>query len=389
MPQRSASGEVPDAVDPKRMDPVDLSFDAHNPRLQGRAIGYSQEEILGILWREFAVDEIVLSIAANGYFDYEPLFVVREDSKNVVVEGNRRLAAVKLLLDPSLRAVVKATQIPEISSEAAQELRALPVVYTTRDEIWRYVGFKHVNGPKQWDALSKAEYIAWVHNEVGISLDDIARQIGDRHSTVARLYNGLMALQEVEASGLWNRDRRTHRRFFFSHLYTALDYPGFQSYLGIDTSRGTTSDTPIPEDKIPELAEVCTWLFGDKEKDVPPRIVSQNPDLRILDEAIQDGNGVDALRRGLPLSVALDISRGDERILRENLVSAKASLQTAKARLVTGYSGERAARSNAEDIFALAESILDEMDLIEDRIAASKVAAEQQGRRSRWSGQRR
>ena len=388
MPQRSASEEVPGDINIERMDPDDLLFDAHNPRLEGRGIGQSQDVIFEILWREFAVDEIVLSIAANGYFDYEPLFVVQEDSSNVVVEGNRRLAAVKILLEPRLRALVKATDIPEISSEAAERLGSLPVIPTTRDEIWRYVGFKHVNGPKQWNALSKAEYIAWVHNDLKISLDDIARQIGDRHSTVARLYNGLMALREVEASGLWNRDRRTHRRFFFSHLYTALDYPGFQSYLGMDSPRGTTSDKPVPDDKIPELAEVCTWLFGDKEKDVPPRIISQNPDLRILDEAIQNGNGVDALRRGLPLSVALDISRGDERILRENLVSAKASLQIAKARLVTGYSGEAATRDNAEDIFAIAESILDEMDLIEERMAA-RASTEQQGRRSRRTSPRR
>lgn len=276
-----------------------------------------------------------------------------------------------MLLDPALRLPVNATGIPDINKTAQGKLRSLPVVHCQRNEIWRYIGFKHVNGPKQWDAFAKAEYIAWVHNTIAVSLPDIARQIGDRHSTVARLYNGLMALQQVENSGKWNRDRRYHKRFFFSHLYTALDYDGFKDYLGIDAARSEASETPVPSNKIDQLAEVCVWLFGDRNTNTVPRINSQNPDLRNLDETIQSGNGVDALRQGLPLPVALDISRGDERILRENLVSAKASLQIAKARLVTGYTGEQAARGNADDIYKLAGSVLDEMDQIEARIAAN------------------
>jgi hypothetical protein len=364
-----------------RMDPDNLLFDSRNPRLQGRHDN-RQDEIFRILWREFAVDEIVLSIAANGFFDYEPLFVALEDGHHVVIEGNRRLAAVRILLDPALQKKVNATDIPPIDSELAGKLHSLPVIPITRDEIWRYVGFKHVNGPKQWDAFSKAEYISWVHNSLHVSLIDIARQIGDRHATVARLYSGLMALKQVEDSGKWNRNRRYHKRFFFSHLYTALDYEGFRKYLGIETSRGEASDTPVASDMVDRLAEVCVWLFGDKETSTQPRILSQNPDLRNLDETIQNGNGVDALRRGLPLSVALDISRGDERILRENLVNAKASLQVVKARLITGYKGDQAVRANAEDVFAIAESVLDEMDQIEARLRMPEERPGSRGRRT-------
>jgi hypothetical protein len=53
--------------------------------------GLTQGEILERLWRRFAVDEIAMSIATNGFFGYEPLFVVIEDGRKIVVEGNRRL----------------------------------------------------------------------------------------------------------------------------------------------------------------------------------------------------------------------------------------------------------------------------------------------------------
>ena len=46
--------------------------------------------------------ELVESIAANGYLDLEPLFVIEEKGEKVVVEGNRRVAAIKVLTDPDL-----------------------------------------------------------------------------------------------------------------------------------------------------------------------------------------------------------------------------------------------------------------------------------------------
>ena len=59
-----------------------------------------EADVIRILWDVMDVRELVLSIEASGFFSHEPIIVIQEDGKNVVVEGNRRLAAVKLLLDP-------------------------------------------------------------------------------------------------------------------------------------------------------------------------------------------------------------------------------------------------------------------------------------------------
>jgi hypothetical protein len=164
----------------EQIAPIELFFDANNPKLG--AEGLTQDEILERLWRSFAVDEIAMSIAANGFFGYEPLFVVKEAGRNVVVEGNRRLAAVRLLTNEAERVRLKATDLEVAGPEALATLEALPVIFTTREQIWRFVGFKHVNGPQAWDAVAKAEYIVWVHNELRVALDEIATQIGDKHA---------------------------------------------------------------------------------------------------------------------------------------------------------------------------------------------------------------
>ena len=121
-----------------------------------------------------AVDELAMSIGARGYFPHEPIFVEEDGDRLVVIEGNRRLAAVMLLLDPEARKRLKITDLPSITPAAAKELRMLPVVRTTRKDLWQYLGFKHVNGPAKWGSYAKAQYIADVRQKFGVPLEVIA-----------------------------------------------------------------------------------------------------------------------------------------------------------------------------------------------------------------------
>lgn len=348
-----------------------LYLDKANPRLSGSEDGASQNEIIKTLWREMAVDEIAYSIVANGYFAHEVLLGEKgQGGKYVVIEGNRRLAAVKLLLDPKLQKYVGAgaTELPSLNARQKDDISQLPLIECKRSEIWQYVGFKHVNGPQPWESSSKAHYIAWVHNTLGVPLEQIALQIGDRHSTVKRLYRGLMVLKQAEQEKVFDCEDRSKKRFAFSHLYTALDQSGFEKFLGI--SKGTDfKHAPVPKRKVKQLGEVCRWLYGSKSQGVEPIIQSQNPDLRQLDEVLQSKNAVAALRSGLTLKRSLEISRGDERLLREALVVAKQALQEARGKLVTGFDGQDELVETACDIKMLADSIVDEM---EGRISKSK-----------------
>ena len=350
--KKSARRRQVDAPNPPQLISVDdLNLDHINPRLAGREFTIDdQVPILRVLWRELAVNEIADSIAASGYWPHEVLFAAKEKGRWVVIEGNRRLVAVRLLCNPKLCKQVGAVGIPRLTAAERKKLEKLPVVACTRKTIWEYVGFKHVNGPKDWDSIAKAQYVARVRNDYGISLQEIAKTIGDRHDTVKRMYRGLMVLQQAEAIGLY--DRKTHwgAKFAYSHLWTGLGYTPVQAFLGLGPSRGFKAD-PVPKKNHARLGELCLWLYGDKPQGIRPLIKSQNPDLRTLVTILESKKGIAALRSGLPLSLSLQISKGDEALLRESLVTAEAAMRKAKGYVPTGYDGK------SDDIYETAEAI--------------------------------
>ena len=340
----------------------DLAFDIKNPRLAefDLAVNSTEPEVIWVLWEAMDVRELLLSIAASGFFRHEPLIVAQEGGKNVVIEGNRRLAAVKVLLEPTLAKNQKA-DVPAINQEAKQALEEVPTIRGTRKDAWRYLGFKHVNGPAKWSSYAKSRYIADVHRNFHIKLEDIAKQIGDTHKTVQRLFRGLMVIEEAERLRVFRREDRWRRHFAFSHLYTGLDYPGISSFIGL-RPESIEGEEPVPLEKKGELRELCLWMYGSKREKTPPVIETQNPHLRQLDAVVSNKEAVAALRSGHDLAYAFEASRPSNTVFEESLLTSKRELQKARGLLSTGYDGSEELLRIAGTVATLAEDLYREMD---------------------------
>jgi hypothetical protein len=168
---------------------------------------------------------------------------------------------------------------------------------------------------------------------------------------------------------VFDPEDRWNKRFAFSHLYTGLDYPGFQQFLGIKEETSYRKN-PVPKSRVKNLGEICRWLYGSQSNDQKPLVRTQNPDLRRLAEALQNERGIDALRSGLPLEVAVEAAKGDESIFREALLQAKLHMGKAYGTCVTGDDGKSDTYELAEDIYRLAGKLLDAME--ENRSATPK-----------------
>jgi len=343
-----------------------LRLDEENPRLISIVNETGQDGIAKAMWREMAVSEVALSIAANGFFKEEPLFVIPQTPEKdpkiyTVVEGNRRLTAVLLLTNDALRAKVKATDLPVLTPAQKKQLEELPVsIYPNRKALWEYFGFRHVNGPKEWDSFSKAAYVAKVQREYHVSLDEIARRIGDQNSTVERIYRGYVLLEQAEKEAGFSREDIFKNRFYFSHLYTAADYEEFLTFLGL-TKENSLHDSPVKKGNLSRLKEMMGWLFGSRADGKEPVVQKQFPDLGHLREVIGNTSALAALRAGRPLERAYKISLGDARRLQDSITLAKDALQEAKSVVTTGYKGEAEILAEMEGVSQLVDSILREM----------------------------
>ncbi|TAF77594.1 MAG: hypothetical protein EAZ53_02410 [Bacteroidetes bacterium] len=80
----------------------DLNLDPENPRLPERLKYAPEKEVLNWMLSDATLVDLMASIAENGFFSGEPILIVEENGKHVVVEGNRRLASIKLLANPEL-----------------------------------------------------------------------------------------------------------------------------------------------------------------------------------------------------------------------------------------------------------------------------------------------
>ena len=344
------------------MSVSELRFDYKNPRLPEFDLGSEtpETEIIRILWDAMDVRELVMSISASGFFPHEPLIVAEEDGKNVVIEGNRRLAAVRLLSDPSLVSKLEVS-VRHLDQEARLRLNELPVIRSSRRDAWRYLGFKHVNGPAKWGSYAKSKYIAEVHRSHEVSLKDIGAQIGDTHRTVQRLYRGLMVIEQAERLQVFDRNDRWRRHFSFSHIYTGIDYPNISKFIGLNPENSESTD-PVPRERKIELGELCCWIYGSKKQERPPVVERQNPDLRCLEAVVGNVESLTALRAGVPLAVAFEITRSASNLFREALFASKRSLERAHSKLSEGYAGSEELLRIADTVTTLAEDLYGTME---------------------------
>src|SRR5260370_2032748 len=112
------TGKVPKAL---------LDLDPTHPRLVEDGIKNPTESQIILALEDTAdVSEVVESIAANGYIDIEPIIGQRVGDRWRVLEGNRRLAAIRLLQQPAL-AKGTGIAVPEISKENLDTLTEVTV----------------------------------------------------------------------------------------------------------------------------------------------------------------------------------------------------------------------------------------------------------------------
>jgi len=295
----------------------ELCLDPMNPRLGrgNRGRNVSQAEVLEMM-KDWNLEELAVSFLESGFWVQEALLVVEEkiygENHMVVVEGNRRLAALRFLKDASegvsesrmWKEMVDGIKIPTKLFKKIPYLKA-----DSRADINAFLGFRHVTGIQQWRPAEKAEYIAKLIEQDKMTYEEVRRKIGSRTRTVGQHYISYKLLLQMENLQDISVE---HVEDKFSVLYLSLRTKGVQKYLQIDIHGDQHSaKTPVPKSHLKALANFALWLFGDEKHEA---LLRDSRQVDKFGQILESKEAVDYLERTEEpkFDVAVRIAGGDE-----------------------------------------------------------------------------
>jgi hypothetical protein len=261
------------------VDVIDLRFDPHNPRLP-EDLEKTQDEIFRYIVDEIGVDDLIDSLSASGMIAADPVIARdalpdEEAGHLYVIEGNRRLAALKLLNGEKLAKKNDEDpekSIPTLPVGIAGSIKTIKVqTGWPDDDLEAYLGYKHVTSSREWAPEAKARFV--VERCKGDyspdTLKKFARRLGTKVPTLKRWLVAHLTLKQAEKSKIFD-PADTFSRRYFGTFYTLLGSQDVQTFLGLDD--GLVND-PIPTKHIGDLRDFIKWSIGTASR--PPVVDSR------------------------------------------------------------------------------------------------------------------
>ncbi len=142
----------------EKMNVVDLFLDSENIRLENTN-SFSQEALINDLFLNENAFQVLESIAINGFFPDELPVVIKENKKIIVIDGNRRISSLKVLMRPEI-VPTKTERIKNLLKTYGSSPRQVEVVIAPdRNEVQRLLASKHTQNTKRpWRPLRQAYF---------------------------------------------------------------------------------------------------------------------------------------------------------------------------------------------------------------------------------------
>ena len=321
-----------------------LFLDEYNPRLYGESISDTQEEIMKKIYTREQIDELASSLAVNGYFQEEPIIVIPKNNVDfdkitesncnqfnyLVIEGNRRVTSVKLLLGDNN---IVDPDFPQLKKESniRSGLQRLPaIMYRDRDDVDVYLSVRHISGNRKWDAFAKAKYIFEKVNKINETVKDISKavdalttQIGDKSNVVRKYYIYYKVFKEIEEDVLDYSSKHIKDRFSLLEVALASGNTTIANYIGLQPFRSIELiGTLIKPEKTTELKNVTEWIFGKDDQGRGSIINDSRQITNQLKPILGNKEAIDHLVEFNDLEGAYQLTDGEESLVIGNMRKA-------------------------------------------------------------------
>ena len=339
----------------KVVDIACLEYDRQNPRLP-TTVGQGDTEILRYLADKTAIEDLMTSIAENGFFPGEAIVVCKigKSEKYKVLEGNRRLTALRLLQKPRL---AHRPRIAKIAEEAKHKPEKIPVYEVQHEgDAMQYLGFRHISGVQRWEPLAKARYLHRLFSCT--SQDDgvdsryavVARKIGSRKDAIQRNLDALAAYNAIEKKQFFGIEGLDEESFQFGLFYTAIGGTGIGVFVGVKDKNSTPTHSIVHSDSLnlKHLRELTEWIFA--ENDDGDTRLGESRNIGKLAEVVANPDSLKLFRQGASLDSAHQATVDNEKEFLRLLTAARESLKEASTHLHSIKSSDEDARARARDV---------------------------------------
>lgn len=250
------------------------------------------------------IQDLLDSFKANGYLPVDQIQVKRVvgTENYIVLEGNRRTAALKVLKE-----LYDVDSIDTYKFDV-NFFKTIPVVVYegADDEIQQFIvmGLKHISGNKKWGEWNQAQLVKKLFDSGRMTEEEICNSIGIDKTSLRRNLRALSLIEQYKESD-------------FGDQFSTSMYPVFReiiTYTGIKDWLGWDDNEKKAKNKI-HLEQMFSLLSNDNiiddsdNKKTLYAAITKREEVRTLSQFIDDLEAMKILVKTRNISSAFNISK--------------------------------------------------------------------------------
>lgn len=312
-----------------------LYLDPNNFRLINESRYVKEEEsrvkdktVMGRTFRLLAGDknqniqDLIDSFKSNGYLPVDQIQVKELSGGGyLVVEGNRRIAALKYL---SREYEERDSDIGVLKAEFFSKIPV--VMYVEGDELHylTLMALKHISGNKKWAEWNQAKLLEKMHSTYNFGEEEICRKVGISKVELRRSLRALSFLQQYRESDYGDQFEDSKFAIFMEVIRNAE----LKKWLGWDDTKYKATEEEHRElffawlSREPVEEEDEEGRIGYGQKYLEPALLKRD-DIRTLGKLIYDEKAMDILKETRDINEAY---RSSDHIFKERQTAAIKSL---------------------------------------------------------------
>ncbi len=259
---------------------------------------------------ESLIEDLILSFKSNGILKLDPIQVKTiDDGRFLVVEGNRRTAALKYLYNEFLKG-------NDVGDLTETDFKSIEIVQISDEQPIQHLitmGLHHISGKKKWSPVNQAQLVHDLRFKHGLEEEEICRKLAITKHNLRRSLR-VLALIECYKDSDFGDQFHTNMYSVFEEIIKNTKVKNWLAW----------NDFDLKPDHQENLENIFSWISKevvvDEETDQKityEPIITKSHEIRELSKFIDDEKAINEMveARSITAGFVLSDAVGESRLL--------------------------------------------------------------------------